>query len=105
MPCMKYLSLRTSRDFSGPQDPQYLEALIFTISVQTPLSHKNQHSCSKQISTLVTDLVSMSIICHVSDSAGTSVWRTLNSSKFKDAIGAHFVRSIARLEITVQQCK
>lgn len=95
MSCMKYLSLRTSRDFSGPQDPHYLKALIFAVSVQTPLSHKNQHSCSKQISILVTDLVSVSIICHVSDSVGTSAWRTLNSTRIRDAIGAHFVCSIA----------
>lgn len=72
MPCMKYLSLRTSRDFSGPQDAQYLEGLVSATSDESSLSHKNQHSCSKQISILVTDLVSMSIIHHVSDSVGTS---------------------------------
>jgi len=92
---MKYLSLRTFRDLSEPQDAQYLEALFFAISVQTSISHKNQHSCSKQVSILVTGLVNMSIIHHVSDSVCTSAWRTLNSSNFRDATGVCFVCSIA----------
>lgn len=64
------------------------------------LPHKNQHSCSKWVPTLVTCLVSMSILHHVSDSVGTSASRTLNSSEFKDATGTCFVCSIFWLEPT-----
>lgn len=101
MSCMKYLSLRTSRDISGPQDAKYLRRVSFChFSSDVPSTQKNQHSCSKWVPTLVTCLVSMSILHHVSDSVGTSASRTLNSSKFKDATGTCFVCSIFWLEPT-----